>query len=377
VPDLRPPVVATAVRCPAHLPATSAATTAPPRGSSADGVFPARPTDHGVIAVLQIGFIGTGGIAQRHIRNLQQLGRARVVAFCDIAADKAEQAARAHGATAYTDFTRMLEAERLDAVFLCTPPFVRAEPILAVAARGLALFCEKPPAFDAAQGRRALAAIGAAGVTSNVGFMYRWLQIVAKAKELMAGRKLAALRSAFLCGPAVEMNLPAWFYLKDRSGGPLMDQAIHVLDLHRYLAGEVATVHALANNQIRPKTEAFTIEDTYTLNLAYDSGVIASHTHSWACAPALAQIELISAAARLTIDLFANRLTGTVDGVEITYAPRDDCYLTEVDNFLTAVERHDPGRLRSPYADALNTCAVTWAGLRSVETGRVEVPERL
>ena len=333
----------------------------------------------GGIAVLRIGFIGTGGIAQRHIRSLEQLGagRARIAACCDVVLDKAEQAARAHGGTAHADFGRMLDAEPLDAVFLCTPPFVRAEPIEAVAARGLAVFCEKPPAFDAAQGRRALAAIRAAGVVSNVGFMYRWLGVVDRAKEIMAGRRLAAVRSAFLCGPAVDGNLPGWFYLKERSGGPVMDQAIHVLDLHRYLAGEVASVHALGNNQIRPKGEAFTIEDTYTLNLAYASGAIASHTHSWACRPGLGQVEIISEDARLVIDLFANRLTGLVDGVAVDYAPGDDPYLTEVDRFLAAVERRDPTGLRSPYADAVQTCAVTWAALRSVETGRVEVPDRL
>ena len=329
--------------------------------------------------MLRIGFIGTGGIAQRHIRSLEQLGngRARITAFCDVVVEKAEQAARAHGGTAYGDFARMLDAAELDAVFICTPPFVRAEPIAAVAGRGLALFCEKPPAFDAAQGRRALAAIRGAGVVSNVGFMYRWLQVVDRARELIAGRKLAAVRSAFLCGPAVEGNLPGWFYLKERSGGPVMDQAIHVLDLHRHLAGEVASVHALGNNQIRAKSDSFTIEDTYTLNLAYESGAIASHTHSWACRPGIGQVELISEDARLVIDLFANRLTGVIDGAPLDYAPGDDPYLTEVDRFLTAVEGRDAGGLRSPYPDAVQSCAVTWAALRSIDTGRVEVPERL
>lgn len=329
--------------------------------------------------MLRVGFIGTGGIAQRHIQSLERLGagRARIAAFCDTVVEKAQQEARGHGGAAYADFAQMLHAEALDAVFLCTPPFVRAEPIEAVAARGLALFCEKPPAFDAAQGRRALAAIGAAGVVSNVGFMYRWLKIVDRAKELMMSRRLAAVRSAFLCGPAVEDNLPPWFYLKERSGGPVMDQAIHVLDLHRHLAGEVASVHALGNNQIRAKSETFTIEDTYTLNLAFESGAIASHTHSWACKPGLGQVELISDGARLVIDLFANRLTGIVDGAPLDYAPGDDPYLTEVDHFLAAVERRDPGDLRSPYADAVRSCAVSWAALRSVETGRVEAPEPL
>ncbi len=328
---------------------------------------------------LRVAFIGVGGIAQRHLQSLRALGpeRARPAAFCDVELGRAERAAAEHGGNPYTDFTHMLEAEPdLDAVFICTPPFARAEPIAAVAQRGLAVFCEKPPAFDAEQGRRALSAIRRAGVVSNVGFMYRWLRPVDRARELLAGRGLAAVRSAFLCGPAVERNLPAWFYLQNRSGGPLMDQAIHVLDLHRYFAGEVAAVHALANTVFRERDADFTIQETYTLNLAYAGGAIATHVHSWACTAAMGQVELISDRARLTVDLYANRLSGTVDGRAIDEAFTDDPYLREVDQFLAAVAAGDPTGLRSPYADGLNTCAVTWAGLRSAESGRPETPER-
>jgi predicted dehydrogenase len=326
--------------------------------------------------MIKIGFIGVGGIAGRHIRSLQQLQRSEFVAFCDIVPERAERAANENGGRAYTDFQKMLEKEALDAVFICTPPFVRAEPISAVASKGAAVFSEKPPAFNAEQGQKALEAIKKAGVVNNVGFMYRWMKTVDKAKELMTGKKISAIRSVFLCGPAVHMNIPGWFYMKDKSGGPLMDQAIHVLDLHRYLAGEVECVHAFGNNQIQPKRADFTVEETVTLNLRYDSGIIASHTHSWACDVGIGQVEWISDFSRVTIDLFANRLFGKVEGTEINEAYSDDCYLTEIDNFLTAVETKNQSRLRSSYQNGLNTCAVTWAGLKSIETGQVEAPAR-
>lgn len=324
--------------------------------------------------MLNVGFVGVGGIAQRHIKNLTDLGGTRLTAFCDVVAERAEQAARAHGAAAYTDTERMLQAEQLDAVFICTPPFVRDEPITVAAAKGIAVFCEKPPAFAAAQGQRGLAALRAAGVISNVGFMYRWLEAVSRAKELLDGRPLSAIRSVFLCGPAVDLKLPGWFYLKERSGGPLLDQAIHVLDLHRYFAGEVVGVHALGNNRIQPKSASFTIEDTYTVNLKFASGVIGSHTHSWACRSAAAEVELISADLRLSIELESGRLHGVVDGTPVEFAPGDDCYRTEVERFLVAVERREQDLMRSPYADGLRSAAVTWAALASVESGQVEVP---
>jgi predicted dehydrogenase len=225
-----------------------------------------------------------------------------------------------------------------------------------------------------AHGQRALAAIRTAGVVSNVGFMYRWLDIVSKARDLLEGRRLAAIHSTFLCGPALDMNIPGWFFLKERSGGPLLDQAIHVLDLHRYFAGEVASVYCVGNNRIRPKSETFTIEDTYTLSLTFASGVIGSHTHSWACEPGRGTVELISDHLRLEIDLLANRLRGVVDGHPVDLAPEDDCYLTEVRHFLAAVEGRDHARMRSPYGDGLRTAAVTWAALESVAGGQVRVP---
>jgi predicted dehydrogenase len=326
--------------------------------------------------MIKISFIGVGGIAGRHIRSLRQLQRSEFVAFCDIVSERAKQAADENGGSAYTDFQKMLDKEELDAVFICTPPFVRAEPIVAAATKGAAIFSEKPPAFDTEQGQKALAAIQEAGVVSNVGFMYRWMKAVDQAKELMAGKKISAIRSVFLCGPAVHMNIPGWFYMKDKSGGPLMDQAIHVLDLHRYLAGEVECVHAFGNNQIQSKRVDFTVEETVTLNLRYDSGIIASHTHSWACDVGIGQVELISDFSRITIDLFAKQVFGTVEGEKIDESYSDDCYLTEIDNFLTAVETTDQSRMRSSYQDGLNTCAVTWAGLKSIETGQVETPMR-
>ncbi len=169
--------------------------------------------------MLKIAFIGVGGISKKHIDSLNRLNRSEFVGFCDVVEERARKAADGNGGSAYTDFNKMLDRERPDAVFICTPPFVRVEPITAAASRGIAIFSEKPPAFDAEQGRAALEAIQKAGVINSVGFMYRWLKTVNRAKELMAGKKLSAICSVFLSGPAVNLSTPAWFFIRDKSGG--------------------------------------------------------------------------------------------------------------------------------------------------------------
>ncbi len=332
-------------------------------------------SSYGGARLLKVGIIGVGGIAQRHIRSLVDRGGVELT-FCDVVQERAREAARVHGGRSFSDPEEMLSAVHPDVVFLCTPPSVRADVIDVAAHAGAAIFCEKPPALREADGKAAVDSIRATGVTSNVGFMYRWLGAVDQARQALAGRPLLAIRSAFLCGPVADMNLPAWFYLQERSGGPLLDQAIHVLDLHRYFGGEIVAVSAMASRS-RPRSDSFTIDDTHTLNLRFASGLIGSHTHSWAYRSSYSSFELIAADARLDIDLLNNRCAGVVDGKPVAWAPEDDCYRTEVEAFLRAVEHHDPSGIRSPYEDGLRSASVAWAAIEAARAGDVRGPVTL
>src|SRR5437867_4391892 len=96
---------------------------------------------------VRLGFIGSGNIAGMHAEKLAAIGQASIVAFSDVVPERAKLMADRYAARAYGHFELMLDKESLDAVMLCTPHQTRLEPIKAIAARGLPLFCEKPPAF--------------------------------------------------------------------------------------------------------------------------------------------------------------------------------------------------------------------------------------
>ena len=68
--------------------------------------------------MVRIGFVGSGGIAGHHMRQLATLDKAKMVAFCDIDASRAEKAAQEYGGTAYTSYKEMYEKEKLDAVYV-------------------------------------------------------------------------------------------------------------------------------------------------------------------------------------------------------------------------------------------------------------------
>lgn len=78
---------------------------------------------------LRVGAIGTGGIANTHFRNLRTMPGVELVAFCDVALDRAEQAAERHSPKArrYTDFRQMLGDGDLDAVYVTVPPFAHGD----------------------------------------------------------------------------------------------------------------------------------------------------------------------------------------------------------------------------------------------------------
>ena len=67
---------------------------------------------------VRVGFIGTGGIAQRHLRTLGENSDAQLIAYCDIDLERAQKAAEEYGGNAYRDFETMLDGEELDAYVL-------------------------------------------------------------------------------------------------------------------------------------------------------------------------------------------------------------------------------------------------------------------
>jgi len=321
---------------------------------------------------IRIGIIGAGGIGIKHLNDLKTIGRTEIKAICDIDEQKAKSAQETFGGETYLDFIKMLDAQALDAVLICTPQTVRYAPIKEAAVRGIPIFCEKPPAFSLDDARRVEQVLKEAPVINSVGFMWRYNRIMDRAKDLIKGHTVSLMRSALLCDAALNPSLPRWFLLKERSGGPLLDQAIHLLDASRYILGDIAYVQSFGNNLVLPKTGEVTVEDSHSLNLRFASGTIGNHLHSWSHRGWVARIELYGNDIALTLDYAANSIYGNIKETRVQEKMSDDPYITELERFLDAVERKDQTILRSPYADAVKTLAVAIAANKSFGTGMVE-----
>src|SRR5438105_2869514 len=108
---------------------------------------------------VRLGFLGTGGIAGHHLKQLQEVPGAEIVALCDVVAERAEARAQEFGGRAYRDYRQMLEREELDALYVCVPPFAHDDAEVQAARRGIHLFVEKPVTLTMEKGLEVLQAI--------------------------------------------------------------------------------------------------------------------------------------------------------------------------------------------------------------------------
>ena len=231
--------------------------------------------------MIRAGFIGTGGIAGVHLRYLKSRPDVTVAALCDVSPDAVKARQQEFGGETFTDFRRMLRAARLDAVWLCTPPWVRQAPLLACAERKIPVFCEKPVERDPSRGVRIAAALAKRRARVQVGYVFRAMPIVRQLREAMADDRIHLIQSFYACNMSLQKDIRTWFFDKERSGGALVDQATHNLDLLRYLFGEVKSIHGMATNPVHRKRKGYTIEEAIGLVLVFGDDTVCSHVHTW------------------------------------------------------------------------------------------------
>jgi len=313
----------------------------------------------------RIGFVGGGGIASRHLGNLLEFQDVAVVAVADPVSERAEGMAARCAATAYPDHGAMLSAERLDAVYICVPPYAHGAPELAAVAAGVPFFVEKPVAVDLETDEEVVNALGAdPGLTTAVGYHWRYLDIYERARALLEANP-ARLALGYWLDAAPP---PDWWSRRSLSGGQTIEQTTHVLDLARTLVGEVTTVYAAGSRVERDDSPEADVDDVSTATLRFETGAVGSisstsllrwphriglHTVSDGMMIELAEFEIM-------VDVGQGRPVTPADGDPFLRADRD---------FVDAVQGKD-NRIRVSYHEALRTHRLACAVARSAEEAR-------
>ena len=145
--------------------------------------------------MLNIGFIGCGGIARHHASRLAQVRGARIIACADAFQGAAVSFAAEFGhagAQTFTDHRQMLRLDAVDAVWVCTPTFMHAGPVIDAAKAGKHIFCEKPMAMKLADARRMTVAADKAGVRLTIGQVRRFCPEWGKMKQIVQSGTLGS-----------------------------------------------------------------------------------------------------------------------------------------------------------------------------------------
>ncbi len=211
-----------------------------------------------------------------------------LVGICGRDEEAVTEAAERYGYdTAYTDWRDLIEDDRVDVFDNGGPNNLHAEPSIEAARAGKHVFCEKPLARSADEAREMLEAVEAADVKHMVAFNYRFIPAIRQAYELIQQGKLGEIyhfRARYLQNWALpHFNTPhTWRFDKEVAGsGALGDLGAHIIDLGRFLVGEIdrlsATTRTFTEERALPDgsgTAEVGVDDAFAANIEFENGAI-------------------------------------------------------------------------------------------------------
>ena len=322
---------------------------------------------------LAIGIIGAGRMGGHHHKAVTDYGGC-VVAVHDVRLDAArELATDADTALATTELNAFFDVE-MDGVVITTPPPIRFEPIQMACDRGIPMMIEKPPALNMAEGRRCLACIEEADIIAAVGFQLRYHPLYERLKTLIASETVHLVRTVCTVDYYLTFRMSPWFLKSEISGGPLPEQAVHVLDCARFVMGNPKPVqaHALATKNMALERTEFDAENAIQMTYQLDNGVFGTHMNHCGTEKFCFEVEVIGPHLRLHANFTDSAIHGYLNG-EIVNEPvvgENSLGLEKTGAWLHAIETGDRTLIRSPFADAVQTLALIDAAVQSRDTGR-------
>ncbi|HUR01540.1 MAG TPA: Gfo/Idh/MocA family oxidoreductase [Nonomuraea sp.] len=256
---------------------------------------------------IRVGIVGSGFMAKAHSMAYANQpvyfspppALAQKVCLADLTPDLAAAGASRYGWESSTaDWREITRADDIDLVDIVTPNDAHRDIAIDAARHGKHVLCEKPLARTADEAREMLDAVQAAGVKHMVSFNYRRAPALRMARKLIEDGELGRIyhfRGLYLSDWALSPQTPlSWRFQKSRAGsGAGGDIGAHIIDVARFLMGDIGSVCGVAENFIaeRPLSAgpydsfgaggggadqelgAVDVDDAVSFLLRFDSGV--------------------------------------------------------------------------------------------------------
>jgi len=199
--------------------------------------------------VVRVSIVGAGGMGKAHAMALKAINEVNLLSVVDLVHEKAKQFASELGLRAYSNLSEMSNAEKVDAVWICTPSYSHCKVAIEAAKLGLHVFSEKPMALKIEDCNLITEAIIKNKVKYGLGFVERFSPFYTNVKQMVSDGKLGEISFAW-SGRMGYLKPGTWYTNKAESGGMIVDLNIHDLDLLRWLCGDVDRVYSECSTRI-------------------------------------------------------------------------------------------------------------------------------
>ncbi len=256
----------------------------------------AGPKAEGQAPEIGVGMLGYAFMGKAHSNAFKKIpymmypppAIPRLLGICGRTAEAVAEAARRYGYEKYyTDWRKMLEDDRIQLFDNGGPNDEHAAACIAAAQAGKHVLCEKPLARTAVEARQMLDAVNAAGVKHMTAFNYRFVPAIRQARNLIESGALGRIyhfRAVYLQEWIMpHYNMPMIWRLEKKTAGSgaLGDLGAHIVDLGRFLVGEVKSVSAMAKTFIAERPLAggsgvgkVDVDDAFAAVVEFDNGAI-------------------------------------------------------------------------------------------------------
>ncbi len=208
--------------------------------------------------------VGCGNIGPIHAEAIRAADNAELYAVCDIVKERADRYAEKYGCKAFYSFEDVLKDAAVDSVHICTPHYLHDTMAIAAAEADKDIVLEKPAAISLPRFCKMQKKLD--GKKVCVMLQTRMNTAVSEFKRIVREDKsLGSLIGGFA---AMTWHRDREYYEQDawrgkwetEGGGVLINQAVHLIDLVSYLAGDIkSVVGSISNKTLSGVIEA---EDT-------------------------------------------------------------------------------------------------------------------
>jgi UDP-N-acetylglucosamine 3-dehydrogenase len=315
--------------------------------------------------MIKVGMIGTGGIAKVHAQSLSKLDNVKITAVYDIDNSRAESFAQDYETKVFPSYEELLDSD-VDAVYICSPPFVHKEHAVAAAEAKKDIFCEKPIEITLDEANEILEAVEKNGIRLMMGYVLRYFPAFKTIRDMFTSGELGDLVTSWSNRYSYFAPVGTWVADPDLSGGMTVEFFTHDLDWHRWVGGEVKTVYGKIA-QVNPEIK---IETNISSILTFENGTGLANG-SWASPLERVSIGVTGTkggisyeAGQLRMKLISDKMGRTLE-----LPSGEDPYLQESRHFIDCLAKDEKPDITAE--DGFEALKIALAIQESSRTGKV------